>query len=182
VEAGADWVGERTRVSLTAYRNSLDALITNVTRSVTPQQITRQRDNAGAAVARGVEARLVRRLGPVSLESAYLFADSRTLAGQRIPQVAKQQGSAQVTYERGGNLISAGVRASGLQFEDDLNAYILPGYAVLHLTARRTLPHGLALQLQVENLLNREVVAGYSPTPLIGAPRLIRAGVRWTVR
>ena len=182
VEAGADWVGERTRLSVTLYRNSLGDLISNVTRSVTPTQITRQRDNTGSALARGVEARLTRRLGPLRFESSYLLADSRVAAGQRVPQVARQQGSAQLIYEGGANLLAAGVRASGLQFEDDLNAYLLPGYAVWHFTARRTLPRGFAVNLQVENLMNREVVAGYSPTPLVGAPRLIRAGLRWTMR
>jgi len=182
VEAGADWVGERTRVSVTLYRNSLRDLIVNATLAATPLLITRQRQNTGAAVARGVEARLTRRLGPLRFESAYLLADSRVASGLRIPQVAKQQGTAQFVYDRGANLIAAGVRASGLQFEDDLNAFVLPGYAVWHVTARRTLPRGFALHLQVENLMDREVVAGYSPTPLVGAPRLIRAGVRWTLQ
>jgi outer membrane cobalamin receptor len=181
VEAGADWVGERTRVSLTFYRNSLDDLITNVTRSVTSQLITRQRDNTGSALARGIEAKLTRRLGPLRFESAYLLADSRVSTGQRIPQVAKQQGSAQLIYEGGSTLLAAGVRASGLQFEDDLNSYLLPGYAVWHVTARQRLPRGFSLNLQIENMLNREIVAGYSPTPLVGAPRLIRAGLRWTL-
>jgi outer membrane cobalamin receptor len=181
VEAGADWVGERTRLSVTLYRNSLGDLITNVTQSVTPQLITRQRDNTGSALARGVEAKLTRRLGPLRFESAYLLADSRVSTGQRIPQVAKQQGTAQLVYERGATLLAGGMRASGLQFEDDLNSYLLPGYAVWHLTARQRLPRGFSLNLQVENLLNREIVAGYSPTPLVGAPRLIRAGLRWTL-
>ncbi len=182
VETGADWIGERTSLSLTVYRNSLGDLITNVTRSVVPGLITRQRDNTGSALARGVEARLTRRLGPLRFESAYLFADSRISAGKRIPQVAKQQGSAQLAYERGSTLLATGLRASGLQFEDDVNSFLLPGYAVWHLTARQQLPRGFSLNLQVENLLNREIVAGYSPTPLVGAPRLVRAGLRWTVR
>ncbi|MDR3718499.1 MAG: TonB-dependent receptor [Bryobacteraceae bacterium] len=181
VESGADWVGERTQLSITLYRNSLGNLITNVTQSATPLLITRQRENTNSALARGVEAKLTRRLGPLRFESAYLLADSRVASGLRVPQVAKQQGTAQLIYDSGANLLEAGVRASGLQFEDDLNAYLLPGYAVWHLTARRTLPRGFSLNLQVENLMNREVVAGYSPTPLVGAPRLIRAGVRWTL-
>jgi outer membrane cobalamin receptor len=181
VEAGADWIGERTSLSLTLYRNSLGDLITNVTRSATPQLITRQRDNTGAALARGVETRLRRRLGPLRFEGAYLFADSRVSTGQRIPQVAKQQGSAQLVYERHATLLAAGLRASGLQFEDDLNSYLLPGYAVWSCTARQRLPRGFSLNLQVENMTNRVIVAGYSPAPLVGAPRLIRAGLRWTL-
>ena len=38
---------------------------------------------------------------------------------------------------------------------------------------------GLTGVLAVENALNREYSAGISPTPLIGAPRLWRVGLRW---
>jgi outer membrane cobalamin receptor len=180
-EAGADWIGRRTSLSLTLYRNSLDDLILNATLSTTPLLITRERENIGSALARGAEAKLARALGPVRFEAAWLFADSRVSTGQRIPQVARQQGTAQLLFHRGPTLLAIGMRASGLQFEDDLNAYLLPGYAVFHCTARQALPRGFALDLQVENAFNRVVVAGYSPTPLVGTPRLVRAGVRWTL-
>ncbi|MGD0579331.1 MAG: TonB-dependent receptor [Bryobacteraceae bacterium] len=179
-EAGADWIGRRTTLSLTLYRNSLDGLILNATRSVTPSLITRERENTGSALARGVEAKLARALGPLRFEAAWLLADSRA-AGQRLPQVAKQQGSAQLLYHHGPTLLAVGMRASSLQFEDDLNAFLLPGYAVWHFSARQSLPRGFALNLQLENAFNRVIVAGYSPTPLVGAPRLVRAGVRWTL-
>ena len=42
-EAGADWIGERSTLRLTAYRNSLDGLIANVTLSSSPNSIVRQR-------------------------------------------------------------------------------------------------------------------------------------------
>jgi outer membrane cobalamin receptor len=180
-EAGADWIGRRTRLSLTLYRDSLHDLILNATQSVAPLLITQERENIGSALARGGEARLTRALGPLRFEAAYLFADSRAATGQRIPQVAKQQGTAQLLYHHGPTLLAVGMRASGLQFEDNLNDYLLPGYAVWHFTASQSLPRGFALNLQVENAFNREIVAGYSPTPLVGAPRLVRAGVRWTL-
>ncbi len=180
-EAGADWIGRRISLSVTLYRNSLDDLILNATQSITPLLITRQRENVGSALDRGAEARLARVLGPLRFEAAWLFADSRVATGQRIPQVARQQGTAQLLYHRGPMLLAVGMRASGLQFEDDLNAYLLPGYAIFHCTARQSLPRGFALDLQIEDALNRVVVAGYSPTPLVGTPRLVRAGVRWTM-
>ncbi len=180
-EAGADWLGRRTSLSLTLYRNRLDGLIVNATQSVTPLLITRQRDNLGSALARGVEAKLARALGPLRFEAAWLLADSRVASGLRLPQVARQQGSAQLLYHHGPTLLAVGMRASGLQFEDDLNAFLLPGYALWHFAASQSLPRGFALNFQVENVFNREIVAGYSPTPLVGAPRLVRAGLRWTL-
>jgi outer membrane receptor for ferric coprogen and ferric-rhodotorulic acid len=79
-------------------------------------------------------------------------------------------------------MLATGVRVSGLQFDDDLNSYLLPGYAVWHVSARRKLKNGLALNLQVDNLLDHVIIAGLTPTQLLGAPRQVRAGVRWTVR
>ena len=54
-EAGVDWIGETSTFRVTAYRNALDGLITNVTLSSTATAILRQRANAAAAVSRGVE-------------------------------------------------------------------------------------------------------------------------------
>ncbi len=179
VEAGADYTSGGLRISATAYTNHLDALITNVTRSVTPTLITRQRDNAGAATARGVEASTNYRWRAVRAEASYLFADSRFSTGERIPQIPKHQGSAQLAWSRRGTLVAGGLRSSALQFEDDRNLFLLPGFTVFHLTVRQALPMGLSLHAAIENAFGRAVVVGYSPTPLIGAPRLWRVGLRW---
>lgn len=179
VEAGADYTAGGIRASITAFHNRLTDLITNVTLSTTPALITRQRANAAQATARGLEATAARRWNAWTIETSYLLADSRFAAGERIPQVARHQGSAILTWNRQGTLISGGLRASSLQFEDDRNLFVLPGYAVLHFSMRQSLRHGLAAVLAMENALNREVVAGYSPTPMVGAPRLWRVGLRW---
>lgn len=180
VEAGADYVTGALRFSATAYANRLNALITNVTRSITPALITRQRDNAGAATARGVEASVNQRWRAARAEISYLFADSRFSTRGRIPQIPKHQGSAQLAWSRGRTLLAGGLRSSALQFEDDQNLFRLPGFAVFHFTARRALRGGLAVNAALENAFGREVVVGFSPTPLTGAPRLWRVGLRWT--
>ncbi len=51
-----------------------------------------------------------------------------------------------------------------------------------HFSVRQQLWRGLAAQFVTENMLNREFVVGFSPTPLIGSPRLFRAGLRWDGR
>jgi outer membrane receptor protein involved in Fe transport len=178
-ESGADLTFGRLRLAFTAFHNALDGLITNVTLASTPQLITRQRRNAGAATVRGAEAEARFRAGAWSAEASWLLADSRFAAGERLPQVARQQGALQLAWSRGGTVVAGGVRAASLQFEDDRNLFPLAGYAVWPLSARQRLRGRLAATLAVENAFDRRFLAAWSPTPLTGAPRLWRAGLRW---
>jgi len=80
----------------------------------------------------------------VSLRAIGSSRDSRTLVaasctGQRIPQVPKQQGTAQVVYSAKSTLVLFRVRAFGLQLDDDLNQFKMPGYAALQLSAEQHL-------------------------------------------
>ncbi len=178
-EAGADWTAEGYSLRVTAYRYSLHDLITNVTLSSTPAGIIRQRANAAAALSRGVEAQVERRLGNFSGELKYLFADSRYATGLRVAQIPKHQGSAQVVYSRNGATASLGVRTSAYQFDDDLNQFRLPGYAVVELLARQRVAASLSLEFAMDNALGRQFYTAFTPTPNIGQPRLWRVGVIW---
>jgi len=186
VELGFDWYGEHWTLQTTGFSNALTDLITNVTVSVSPTLIDRQRRNAAEARTRGVETSLNYRWRGLRAESAYLFADSRfrapTLA--RIPQVPRHQGNLILTWLSAGNktLLSGGIRSFGMQFEDDVNLFRLPGYATLQMSARRTLTGGLSGFFTVENLLNREFLVAFNPLPNVGAPRLWRGGLRWDGR
>src|ERR1035438_1764988 len=83
-EAGFDWIGENSTFRVTAYRNVLDNLISNVTLSSSPTAIVRQRANAAAAVSRGVEADFRERLHNFTGELQYLYVDSRYVTGFRV--------------------------------------------------------------------------------------------------
>jgi hypothetical protein len=107
-EAGFDWVGETSTFRVTGYRNALDNLITNVTLSSSPTAIVRQRANAAAALSRGVEAEFRQHLGNFTGELKYLYVESRYVTGYRVAQIPKHQGTAQLTWQRGGTLASAG--------------------------------------------------------------------------
>ena len=178
-EAGADWTGEAFTFRVTAYRNSLDNLITNVTLSSAANSIVRQRQNAAAAVSRGVEAEFERRFRDWRADLQYLFVDSRYVTRYRIAQIPKHQGSAQVSYQRGGTMASLGVRSYAYQFDDDLNQFRLPGYAVVEFAARRRLAASLSAEAAIDNLLDHQFYTAFTPTPNIGQPRLWRIGLRW---
>lgn len=181
VEAGLDAVRGPWRLSVTGFHNRMGDLITNVTRSVTPQLITRQRDNAGSARVRGAEAMARWRRGSFFGEGAWLMADARFAPGERIPQTARQQGSFLAGWQGARFSITAGLRASSAQFEDDRNLFLLPGYAVWQATARQRVGNAVEIHAAVENAANRRVIAGFSPTPLLASPRLWRLGLRWRV-
>jgi len=177
-EIGFDFVGESARASLTFYRNSLDSLITNVTLQ-TGANIIRQRQNAAAALSRGMEATVRRDFGPFHGEISYLFADSRFSTRFRISQVPRNQGSARLTYQHKGTLLSAGVRAYSLQFDDDLNLFALPGFATAQAEVSQRLTKQLTVRAAFENLLDRQYIVALTPTPNTGSPRLWRIGLRW---
>lgn len=179
VEAGWDYAAGAWKLSVTAFHNRMGDLITNVTRSVTPQLITRQRENAGEARVRGAEAMARWRRGAVFAEAAWLMADARFAEGKRIPQTPRQQGSFLAGWQGQRASVTAGLRASSAQFEDDRNLFLLPGYAVWQATARRRLPGSVEAFAAVENAANRRVIAGFSPAPLLASPRLWRLGLRW---
>ncbi|MBM3728603.1 MAG: TonB-dependent receptor [Acidobacteria bacterium] len=181
-EFGVDVQAEQTRAGLTFYRNELSDLITNVTLSATPALITRQRRNAGAAVSRGIEAEVRRRWRNWTGELSYLFADARVSTRERIAQIPKHGGSAQLGYFREGTLVNVGIRAVGLQFEDDRNTFVLPGFALIQVAVSQRIKGPMSAILNVENLGNRLFYTGFTPAPQIGFPRLWRAGLRWQSR
>lgn len=181
-EAGLDWVGESSRIGVTFFRNDLRDIVTNVTLRSSATEIVRQRQNASQALAKGMEIDLRHRWRQLTGEASYLFVDTRFTTGFKTPQVPKHQGSAQLSWMGKRTSLSAGVRVVGAQFEDDINRFLLPGFAVAQFSARQQIWRGLSAQLVTENLFNREFVVGFSPTPLVGSPRLIRAGIRWDGR
>ncbi len=180
VEAGVDWTGEKDRVSVGVFRNDLTNLVSSATLSSSPTLILRQRSNFASALSRGVEVNAFHRWQRWTAEAGYLYADARFSTGQRLSQVPKQQGSAALTYAHKGTSISGGVRAFGLQFDDDLNQFKLPGYAALQLTAQQHIVRSLSAVAAVDNLLDRSYLVALTPTPNTGSPRLWRIGLRWS--
>ena len=181
-EAGYDFIGETFTASVTGFYNRLEGLITNVTLSQTPALITRQRRNAGAATSRGIEADVRKRWGRWEGVLSYLMADSRYATGSRVPQVARHQGTAQLSWRRKSTLLAGGLRTNSLAFEDDLNQFIMPGFLIWNAIASQEISKGFSVNFAIENAFDRQYLAGVSPAPLLAAPRLIRGGIRYNFR
>ena len=182
VETGVDYRAEAFTVRVGGFYKEIGDLITNVTLSSSGAAVVRQRRNAAAATVRGFEAEIEKRVRQVRFEASYLMVDSRLATRERLPQVPKHQGSAQATWYGPKTLVTLSVRTSALQFEDDRNAQLLPGFALLQLTARQELGHGLKATLAIENMADRRILTGFTPFPQTGAPLLFRVGLRWEGR
>jgi outer membrane receptor protein involved in Fe transport len=178
VDAGVDWRVSSWMTRTTLFWQSIDDLIGNIT-LVGGASPIRQRQNIGQATARGVEFDVQKAFRKFRVEAAYLFADSQLDTNVWMPQTPKHQGSFQVLYSAGPMLLSAGVRAYSLQFEDDLNEFLLPGFASVQFLAQRRFGRGFSGLVAVENLLDKEYLAGFTPEPVIGGPRLVRVGLKW---
>lgn len=180
VEAGVDWTDEYTKISLNLFHNDLNNLVDNATLKITQTQIIRQRQNFPSALSRGFQAKFSQKWRKWTLDAGYMFLDARLASGARIPEVPKQQGTGQLSYATGSTLFSFGVRAFGLQFDDDLNQFLLPGYAALNATVQQHLPKNFSVLASVENLLDRTYLVALTPTPNVGQPRLWQVGIRWS--
>ena len=175
IDAGMDWRLSSWLLRTTVFLQQIDDLIGNATIRVDPTPL-RQRQNIGKATSRGVEFEIQKTLRRIRIEAAYLFVDSQLSTNRWMPQTPKHQGSFQILYSSEKTLLSAGLRSYALQYEDDLNSFVLPGFATIQFKAKRNLGKGVSALLAAENAFDRRFIVGFSPTPTIGNPRLLRVG------
>jgi outer membrane receptor protein involved in Fe transport len=174
----------RASARVTAFWDVLDDAITNITLSITPALITKQRANADKVRARGVEfegeVRLPHSL-TVTFASARIdskFTGTGTLAGKVVPQLAKYNVALGARYGERGWVGSAQVRVTGPQFEDDQNLFTLRRATVVDIYAGRNIVRQVQAFFAVENLLDSEYDVGRTPILTTGLPRAARVGVQ----
>jgi hypothetical protein len=91
-------------------------------------------------------------------------------------------GSGQLRVSRDSiGTLSIQARMSGHQFDDDANDYLLHSYFKLDAYASHDVgTHLFGKQIEIftsgENLLNRQIEVGRTPTLTLGAPRTARIG------
>ena len=66
-----------------------------------------------------------------------------------------------------------------LAFDDDLNQFLMPGFATIGLTGQQKLTRGLSAVVSVDNLLDRTFIVALTPNPNIGTPLVWLVGLRW---
>lgn len=189
-EAGLEAESSRGLTArVTGFWNVLEDPITNVTLAEPlPDGASRQRQNLGRARVRGVEASLDWRLSRQwTALLAYTFVDPTVtdapgqpeLVGKQLAQDPRHRGSAILTFDDP-SLVTATVqlRVTGPQYEDDLNERGMGGYVVVDVAASRRLFWKVEAFGAVENLFDREYLAGRAGVDTLGPPLLVRVGLR----
>jgi outer membrane receptor protein involved in Fe transport len=202
VEAGVELrPAAGLRLGATLFANRLVDAIANVTLGQGPGLFPgvgfvagggqfRMRQNVEAIVSRGVELDASAALGRWRLAAGYSFANAvvkadgaaAALDGLRPAQAPRHSAAATLSWEgSGGLLASATARYVGGQYEDDLNAQLIPDALTFDAVALVPLGHGLTLEGRGENLTNARVVAGISGAGVIerATPRTLWLGLRW---
>jgi len=102
------------------------------------------------------------------------------LVGNWLPEVPRESLTSTLNYTAA-RIAAFHLIASyqGQEFDDSANTFLLAPYARFDLSADRTLTHHLSIFAASQNLLNRTIEAGKTPTPTLAAPRLVQAGLRY---
>jgi outer membrane receptor protein involved in Fe transport len=176
----------------TAFWDQLRDPVANVTLSVTPSLITRQRQNLGRARIRGVSVEAeIQPVPRVRLQASYLLSDARAtefsaapdIEGNRLPQVPAQRASLRLDYLHPAVFnVSARCRFESLRFDDDQNRLSLGSFFVADLTIDRPLGASWGGFVSVENLFDRRYPVQASPVQQLGTPLTVSAGVRVELR
>jgi iron complex outermembrane receptor protein len=183
VEAGVDYAPlPSLRLSATLFENRLADAIANVT--VRPN--LRRRENVEAIRARGLELSGNVAAGDFDLGASLAWTHSRVRApdtpldGLRPAQTPEIAAAATLGWQpASGTRLSATLRHTGAQYEDDLETDLLPAATVVDLAGRVELVRGVALTGRIENLFDARVVtrnAGGSVD--LGAPLGVMLGLR----
>ncbi|MEK6301701.1 MAG: TonB-dependent receptor [Acidobacteriota bacterium] len=189
-EAGANVAAMNNRLNVRGvfFWTEITRPVANVTLTVTPALITRQRQNLGRTRSRGIEIETDARISSsVSVSGGYQFVDASvlqfpantSLEGLLIPQVARHQLTFQARYSNPSicTLAFQG-RAIGVQFDDDQNLLKLGRFFALDGLISRRLGHGVEVFAAAENLFNQRYDIGRTPVRTLGPPILARVGIR----
>ena len=165
--------------------------ITALTLSTTPTQIIDMRENLGQIESRGVAFDVeTLPLRWLSLIGGYQYADATVtkfapqpaLVGNWIPQVARNTGTLQARVTRAAwGTLSLQARMSGRQFDNASNTYLLHSYFRLDAYASHDFGRRFEVFASGENLFDRAIEVGRTPTLTLGTPLVGRIGIRLKV-
>ena len=189
IEAGFDLrPADGVNLGATIFYNRLNDAIANVTIGTN----LRRRDNVDAIIAKGVELTGEAQFGAVSVAGSYAFSHSKVRAsgvasgldGLTPAQSPRHAANATIRWTpSAGAVLSATARYVGAQFEDDLEANVLPSALTFDGFAQIPLTRQIALTGRVENMLNEAVVTRKVATSIdLGTPRIFWIGLKFSAR
>lgn len=174
------WGTVRTSYFLTQVNRPIVAVTINPNSS----PILLMRENLGQIESKGVS--LDYEIAPrrwLAVDGGYQYANATVTRGTQdlgnwIPEVARNLASMSVRAFRPSlGTVNVLGRISGHQYDDDANANLLHGFFRLDAYASHDFGKRFQLFGAGENLLNRQIEAGKTPTTTLGSPRVGRLGL-----
>jgi outer membrane receptor protein involved in Fe transport len=174
------WGTIRTSYFLTQVNRPIAALTINPSSS----PILLKRENLGQIESRGVSVDF--EIAPrrwLALDGGYQYAHATVSQGSQdfgnwIPEVARNMATLNVrAYKKVLGTLSLQSRLSGRQYDDDANLYMLHSFFQLDAYASHDIGKRLQLFAAGENMLNREIEVGKTPTATLASPRVARGGI-----
>jgi outer membrane receptor protein involved in Fe transport len=147
-----------------------------------PNQLTRE--NLGQIDSKGIS--LDYELAPVrwlAVDGGYQYAHATVThggadVGNWIPEVARNLATMNVrAFRPRFGTVNLQGRLSGRQYDDDANANLLHGFFRMDAYASHEFGKRFEVFGAGENLLNRQIEVGKTPTTTLGMPRVGRAGL-----
>jgi len=173
------WGTIRSSYFLTQVNRPITAFTTNPTSS----PILLKRENLGQIESRGVS--LDFELAPrswLAVDGGYQYADATVTRGTQdlgnwIPEVARNLATLNLrAYRPRLGTLSLQSELSGRQFDNDANTFLLHGFFRLDAFASHNFGKHLQLFAAGENLFDRDIEVGKTPTTTLAQPRVARAG------
>ena len=187
-------------LAATWFDNHLDRAIANVTAGRGPGSfaqvgfvaaggVYRVRQNLDAIRARGLEVDAAANAGPAFAQASWSRVASRVeasgaaaaLDGLRPAQTPRDQVSATLGWRRGGATLSATLRHTARQFDDDANSRALAPATTVDAYLALPITRALAIEARAQNLGDERVEAGISGAAVIerATPRTLWLGLRY---
>ena len=186
--AMANAAGGRLAFRGTFFWAEVDNPVANLTLSVTPQLITRQRQNLGLTRSRGVEASAeFTASSHWKFSAAYQFVNARiadfhadpSLEGLAVPQVPHNQFSSELRYDNAKSwAVAVQPRFVGSQYDDDRNQLPLGSFFTVDGFVSRRINRVVNLYVAAENVFDQRYTVGRTPNIVLGPPLVARGGIR----
>jgi outer membrane receptor protein involved in Fe transport len=192
-ETGVELSTRVAHVRATYFWTEVNRPITTVLVTETATTQTLQRQNLGQLRSDGImlEAQTTRWHVldatfnyQLAIATVTRFNSSSTLqanlVGNWLPEVPRESFTSAINYTAA-RIAAFHLIASyqGREFDDSANQYLLHPYARVDLLAERSLTRRLSVFGGAQNLLNRSIQAGLTPTPTLAPPRLVQGGLRF---
>ncbi|MBS1813928.1 MAG: TonB-dependent receptor [Acidobacteria bacterium] len=168
----------------TEVNRPVSALLLNST----PTSQTLRRENLGQIRSRGVSVDFVTQPASflqlsggyqLAIATVTRFQPDPSLVGNWIPEVARHAATLQLRAEhRRIGVLNLQGRESGRLYDNSANSAVLHGFFRMDVEAERTFARRWDLAVTVQNLLDRRIEAGRTPTLTLATPRVVTVSLR----